>query len=579
MSGPATGGTTCEQPAHGTDSLASDGSWRSTVLAIARSDLRQRARSPKYLAVALLVAYLAQSVTAGDVQLFIGGGYTGVPNAAWFGGFVAVVGTTLLVLGGFSLVRGSITRDREPGLAQLVATAPVRTPTYLAGRWLGYFLVLATVTAALALATVAGFLLNGTGPLDLFALVSPFLVITLPTMALVAAVAVCFEAIAPLARTLGTAIYVFGVLLAISVVSLLPEPVFDLLGMVLVRESMLEAVPEAVAGLERLTFHIAQPGAGTVFTWHGIDWGLVELGSRAPILAAALLFWGVAILGFDRFRADAGLAGLFDALPELPTISGSFGGGSDEQASSDERSGSDSGERSDTATASATQPVTDREGFDPSDTAVSAVDRLGRVDPQTPDLLDPRVLLAELRVTLRGHRWLWYGAVCMALLVQLVAPLDAVRALVAPVALLLPLSAWSGLGVRERRHRTEELVFTAPRPLGQTVAVWLGGLAIGLVTVGGYAARLALAGDAGTLAAVLAGVAAAPALALAAGTWLGSARAFDTLYLVAWYLGPLQAVRPLDFVGATSVAPGRTAGYALIAVACLAAAALGRRRP
>ena len=573
MSGPATGGTTGEQLAQSTDSLASDGSRRSAVLAIARSDLRQRARSPKYLAVALLVAYLAQSVTAGDVQLFIGGGYTGVPNAAWFGGFVAVVGTTLLVLGGFSLVRGSITRDREPGLAQLVATAPVRTTTYLAGRWLGYFLVLAGVTAALAVATVAGFLLHGTGSLDLFALLSPFVVITLPTMALVAAIAVCFEAIAPLARTLGTAIYVFGVLLAISVVSLLPEPVFDLLGIVIVRESMLEAVPEAVAGFERLTFQITQPGAGTLFTWHGMDWGLVELGSRAPILAAALLFWGVAILGFDRFRANAGLVGLFDALPDLPTISGSPGGGSDESG------GSDSRERSDTATASATQTVTDREGSDPSDTAVSAVDRLGRIDPQTPRLLDPRVVLAELRMTLRGHRWLWYGAVSMALLVQLVAPLDAVRALVAPVALLLPLSAWSGLGVRERRHRTQELVFTAPRPLGQTVAVWLGGLAVGLVTVGGYAVRLALVGDAGALAAVLAGMAAAPALALAAGTWLGSARAFDTLYLVVWYLGPLQAVSPLDFVGATSVAPGRTAGYALIAVACLAAAAVGRRRP
>ncbi|WP_123533211.1 hypothetical protein [Halosimplex salinum] len=51
---------------------------------------------------------------------------------------------------------------------------------------------------------------------------------------------------------------------------------------------------------------------------------------------------------------------------------------------------------------------------------------------------------------------------------------------------------------------------------------------------------------------LLAGLAAASAFALAAGTWLGSARAFDT--------------------------PERTAAYALLAAACIAVAVVGRRR-
>lgn len=536
-----------------TAGVPTDGSRLDAIVAIAVSDLRQRSRSSKYLAVALLVAYLAQSVTAGDVQLFVGGDYTGVPTAAWFGAFTAVVATTLLVLGGFSLVRGPITRDRQEGVAPLVATSPVGNATYLAGRWLGYVAVLAAVTAALALATVAGFALHGTGSLALWDLVGPFALITLPTMALVAAVAVCFEAVAPLARTLGTAVYVFGALLVVSVVSVAPVPAFDLLGIAVVRESMLADIPADVSGLDRLTFQIAPPTEGVRFTYHGVDWGLVELGSRLPLLAGAALFLGAATLGFDRFRADAGLAGLANRLPN-PIAGLRRDSPADSTAVADRSPGA-------------------------SDATAGALDRLSRVDPRTPRLVDPRVLFAELRLALRGHRRLWYVAVVAALAVQFVAPLDAVRGLVAPLALLLPLATWSGLGVRERRHRTEALVFTAPRPTSQTVAVWIGCVAVGLLAVAGYALRLGLAGDAAALAALLAGLTAAPALALAAGAWLGSARAFDIVYLLAWYLGPLQAVAPFDFVGATSVAPARTVAYAALAAGCLVAAILGRRRP
>ncbi|QLH77812.1 hypothetical protein HZS55_11100 [Halosimplex rubrum] len=541
--------------ADATARVAADGSRLDAVVAIALSDLRQRSRSPKYLAVALLVAYLAQSVTAGDVQLFVAGDYTGVPTAEWFGGFAAVVATTLLVLGGFSLVRGPLARDRAEGIAPLVATSPVGDATYLVGRWLGYVAVLAAVTAALALATVAGFALHGTGPLSLWDLVGPFALLTLPTMALVAAVAVCFEAVAPLARTLGTAVYVFGALLVVSLVSVAPVPVFDLLGIAVVRDSMLADLPVDVSGLDRLTFRIAPPTEAARFTYHGIDWGVVELGSRLPILAAAALSLGVATLAFDRLGAAPGLSGPVSRVPN-PLAR----------------------DRDDAPTEATDAVATDRpDGAD--DPATTTVDRLDRLDPGTPRLLDPRVVLAELRLGLRGHRRLWYVAVVAALGAQIAAPLGTVRGLVAPLALLLPLAIWSGLGVRERRHRTEALVFTAPRPAGQTVAVWLGGVAVGLLAVAGYVARLGIAGETAALGALLAGLAAAPALALAAGAWLGSARAFDTAYLLAWYLGPLQAVAPLDFVGATSAAPARTAAYAALAVGCLAVAVLGRRRP
>ena len=579
-SGPtSSSGTVADGP------VTTDASALSTVLAIALSDLRQRSRSPKYLAVALLVAYVAQSLTAGDAQLFVGGEYTGVPNAAWFGGFTAVAGTTLLVLAGFSLVRGPITRDRKHSLSPLLATSPVSNATYLVGRWLGYFLVLVAVVTALAVATTVGFFLHGTGPFDPVALFTPFLVISLPTMALVAAVAVCFEAIAPLGRTLGAAIYVFGALFAISVAAVSPVPGTDFLGVRLVRESMLGDVPETVTGLKRLSFRIAPPEQATTFTWHGMDWGVVELATRVPILAGAAAILGVATLVFDRFRTDAGLAGLFrHGSGLLARIRGGAesetqpGESTEHQATAIVGSGHDG-----TVTAGIERggAVTGATAFEsgPSDAFAAALERLGRVGSTTPRVLDPRVLFAEGRLALRGHRLLWYVALAGLLIAQAVASLHTVRELLVPVSLLLPLAVWSGLGVRERRHGTEALVFTAPRPGGQTLAVWLGGVAVGFLSVAGAGVRLGLAGQANALAALLVGVAAMPALALAAGAWIGSARAFDTTYLIAWYLGPLQAVPPLDFVGAHSVLGVRTVAYGVLAVACLGAAQVGRRRP
>jgi len=67
-----------------------------------------------------------------------------------------------------------------------------------------------------------------------------------------------------------------------------------------------------------------------------------------------------------------------------------------------------------------------------------------------------------------------------------------------------------------------------------------------------------------------------PSLALALGVWSGRSKAFEALYTVWWYVGPLHHVPGVDFAG-TTAASSSSAAYLLVAGALLMAAYMGRR--
>jgi hypothetical protein len=91
--------------------------------------------------------------------------------------------------------------------------------------------------------------------------------------------------------------------------------------------------------------------------------------------------------------------------------------------------------------------------------------------------------------------------------------------------------------------------------------------------------RLLATGEAGAAGAVAAGALFVPALALALGEWTGTPKVFEGVFTALWYLGILNGIPALDFLGGTE--PARAAGvpgvYAALAVALVAAAVAGRR--
>jgi hypothetical protein len=190
------------------------------------------------------------------------------------------------------------------------------------------------------------------------------------------------------------------------------------------------------------------------------------------------------------------------------------------------------------------------------------------------------IVRAELALMLRGVSVWWWLGVLGLWIAQLASPLAAVRQVVLPLASIWPALLWSQLGQRERRHDTGALLFSCPRPVARLLPA---GTTVALLVAAPALLRFALAagtpGSLGALAGWLCCAAFVPAAALALGVWTGGSKAFEALYLCAWYLGPMHHVAELDYTGVTTArTPYLWATYAALGVGAFALACAMRAR-
>ena len=88
--------------------------------------------------------------------------------------------------------------------------------------------------------------------------------------------------------------------------------------------------------------------------------------------------------------------------------------------------------------------------------------------------------------------------------------------------------------------------------------------------------RYTMDGDMVGMLALLSGAIFIPSLALASGVWSGTSKVFEILYMVIWYLGPLNKVPGLDFIGSNS--NGYPQFFIPFSLALIAFAIFGRSR-
>jgi hypothetical protein len=282
------------------------------------------------------------------------------------------------------------------------------------------------------------------------------------------------------------------------------------------------------------------PAPLQTFTWNGVHWTARVVLGRALWLGVAL---GLALLGALLFRR-------FDPAPQRP------------------------------------KRVRDAE-----QTAPRPLESIPPIPMPAPIYLTPlasgrrafyplRILLAELRLLLKGVRWWWFVVLAGLNVAGLLLPVELARQYLLPAAWILPLPIRSALGTRERRHNTDQLVFRAPRALRRQLPLaWLAGVTVTLVAGAGVAANLMLAGDGPHLLAWGVGALFIPTLALALGAWSGSSKLFEVVYMLCWYAGPISRVESLDFMGAgSSLLWSRVLGYGLLTALLFALAAIGRKR-
>jgi hypothetical protein len=529
---------------------------------IARADFLERTRRHAFLVtIALMVwaAFVFLPANHSNYTTLQMAGHRGVYNSAYVGTLVAMMSSIFLTFAGFYVVKNTVDRDVSTGVGEILATTPITKVGYTVGKALSNFAVLAAMLlAVVAAAAVMQWVRAEDRRIDPIALALPFVVLTLPIMAVVAAVAVLFETVRVLRGGLGNVafflLWIGGI--STSAISSATPRGNDVLGAGLVFPDLFAACRATFpdfrphVGSFSMGLNFKQSGVWdlTTFRWDGVDWNAGMIAARAAWFGLALAIAMIAAIPFDRFDRARGAA--------VPRRRGSA-----------KRRGGDA------ALA---------EGDDASAEVRDAA------PPAHPTLLAPAVrsfsfaamLGAELRLMLAGVRTMWIvvaiglGAACAF------APLGAARVLLG-VAWIWPLLFWSAMGAREQRHGTTALLFSSPRPLGrQLPAAWLAGVALAVATGAGLGARLAVTGDVAGLFGWVVGALFIPALALASGVWTGSGKLFEVVYLLLWYGGPIERIPFLDFTGST---PGAREAHGpeafLIAtVALLVLAWLGRRR-
>jgi len=328
---------------------------------------------------------------------------------------------------------------------------------------------------------------------------------------------------------------------------------FDLFGILGILSSMGAAgqamYPEldqnqSILGLE---WGFTQDRAIAPFTWHGVNWTPAVIQTRLVLVAVAVGISLLASLRFSRFDPSRESK----KIPEAPPS----------------------------------------DVLDVEEVIESTVVPLKEVQlrPLGSNAIQFRfgpLLLAECRLILKELRELplfgmWGSAAAGALIIMgLLLPINMARGMILPLAWFLPVLVWSKLGTREARHRTDQLVFSSAKPLNrQLPAIWLSGVLLAVVTGSGVALNLALHDE--WLGALALGVGSLfiPSLALCLGAWTGSSKSFEFIYTLLWYIGPLNQMEPLDFMGVVpgSVEAGIWQIYLAITLILFGLAFIGRK--
>lgn len=511
-----------------------------SIVAIARADFLERTRRYSFFLALLFAVFLGYATATGKIFIQFDE-YRGLYTSGWIGTLVALTITCFVSLVGFYIVKNSVERDRVTGVGQILAGTPLSKTAYAFGKFLSNFAVLSAMVGVLAVAAVVmQFIAAEDSRIDMWALLSPFLLLALPTVALTAAVALFFEMVPWLRAGFGNVawFFVWNFTLAAPIWS--HRGWLDPMGLIAVMNTLGAQAKKYVPGYRGgMSFQIDVGQHMQVLQeWRfaGIDWTAQYVGLRLMWFGVACVIAVVAALAFDRFDTAQAVGA--------------------------------KKKKKNAATNGAALRTTVAVG-----TTVAPVHLTPLAVPARVHAFG-RLFAAELRLALFGLRWWWYVVAAGLLIAQFAAPLGVSRGPLVASAWMWCVFVWSGMGAREKRFETRALLFSCANILPrQLLACWAAGVAVAILVGVGAAGRLLMATDAAGLLAWLAGALLLPSAALFLGVLSGTSKPFEGALTLVWYVGPMNHTPGLDFTGAANGA--HTTAYALVALGIAAACVAG----
>ncbi len=495
-----------------------------------RADFLERVRRYSFLGTLAFAVWLAYLAATGDIVVRLGD-WRGRYNSAWLGMMMTLICTSFVSLVGFYVVSNSVRRDEQTRVGCILAATPMRRVSYTLAKAISNFAVLCSMVAVLAVASVLLQLFRGEDrQIHLWSLLGPFLVVALPLMAVVAAIAVVFETTPILRSGAGNVAWVF--LWVSGFIATMTLKQFDLFGVGLYMSeltALVHSLDPSYKDAFSLNLEFGQPHAMKIFVWNGVPFSAAFLASRGLLILGSVALAAVASVWFHRFDP---------ARERAKTSSGPR----EEQAI-------ENSEAQATVTAHLTPLANSGIGW-----------------------WFPELFLGELRLLIARRPWFVYLVSAGFVIASFAAPLDSARRGVLAAAFMFPALALSRMGAREDLFSTRAIIFAGPGAVSrQLLAAWLAGSSLLIVLSIGVAVRLVVRGDLYSFSALLVGAFFVPALALALGNLARSPKAFEAIYTCWWYIGALNGIAGCDYFGVTT-ASARPLQYALFTIVLISSA-------
>ena len=486
------------------------------LVQLIKADYQQRTRSYGFLVticVALALGYSFVPPADAIYSTIRIGDYTGNYNTAWFGSVMAVMNGVFISYFGYFIIGSGIKRDEEIGVGTIMATTQTSNFTYLFAKFLSNYLVLLSLLVSVMVMGIVLFLFYGVGPFVASDFFTPFILTCLPTLALVAALAILIELVFRKSNVLQ------NLLFSVIFFGAVFNPMFldfsetgDPFGTKIITEMNAQVTQLTIEDDKffNIGYVIHHQANTKTFDFVGVDFPVSYVISRLfwVLIALALVLLSSSV--FHRFRSSP--------IKKLAKVKGEL-----------------------------------------------LVDKGGSFEfnldqPMTFDFGILPIVKAELKLLLRQQNiWLWLvtvgGMVALAL-----APISVAHQYILPALLFVNVTKWSKLATKEIENRTRLFAIVSYKPLARLFGAQLFAAIICILTLSlPLVIRLIVSAYWVSVIAVLLGSVFVVVLAALLGQVSKSSKLFEVLFFMLTYAN-LNIISPLDYFGALH----SSTGYLLI---------------
>lgn len=488
---------------------------------IGKSDFIDRIRSKNILMITLLMVYISylffpenNSSLYYTLNYFYNGFfYRGIYNSTWLGWVYTIAFISVVSLIGFYFVRNSIMREKKLLIGEITASTEVKSWIFIFGKAFGNLMFLLLQMFVVILITIIMQFVRGESYfLNPIKLLTPFLILAVPTCFIIAVMAIIFDTVPFLTGTFGNIAYFF--MWAGIIVASMQERAYslsDVFGMNTAGRIVLEQLKcrfKEFKNMDSFNLGVSEALHGNVKTFVMDKVNIsasVLFGRSFWILIGILLLFLVAVF-FKR----------------TSLIKGKSAGRAKDTKKNEKSKNYNHQNRV------VLSPIFENKTYSNNFFIIES----------------------KFKIMLALPNLWWYGIVIMCSVGVIFAQGDNLYKLLIPAIWILPIFIWSKLGTIERNFHMEDYLLTYKNYRNAELlnSITAGIIFTIIINISVIIKFLMLRNLIGVLY-VLMAVFFVNALGMFIGSAFASSTAFEMIYIILWYVGVLNSLPSLNFIG------------------------------